>query len=111
MVDNWTTKTFKSKRRIFFLKLGIVLNNCLCQYEHIIVLGDFNLTIFNKHLADFMALFNLESLVNTPICLQSEKLRCISLILTNKKSLFNNFKPFELGITDHHHLVLTSMRS
>ena len=57
-----------------------------------------------------MTLFNLESLVNTPTCLQSEKPRCNDLILSNKKSLFKNFKHFEVVISDHHNLVLTSMR-
>ena len=58
-----------------------------------------------------MTLFNLESLINTPTGFQSEKPRCIDLILTNKKSLFKNSKTFEVEISDHHHLVLTSMRS
>ena len=50
-----------------------------------------------------MTLFNLESLINTPTFFQSEK-PC-------KNSLFKNSKTFEVGISDHHHLVLTSMRS
>ena len=58
-----------------------------------------------------MTLFNLESLINTPTCLQSEKPRCNDLILSNKNSLLKNFKPFEFVISDHHNLVLTSMRS
>ena len=58
-----------------------------------------------------MTLFNLESLINTLTCFQSEKPLCIYLILTNKKSLFKNSKTFEVGISDHHHLVLTSMRN
>ena len=111
MVGNWTIQTSKSKRRIFFLKtLVVVLNNYLSKYEYIILLGDFNLTTSNKYLADFMTLFNLESLINTPTCFQSEKPRCINLILTNKKSLLKNPKTFKIGISDHHHLVLTSLR-
>ena len=58
-----------------------------------------------------MTLFNLESLINTPTCFQSEKPRCIDLILTNKNSLFKNSGTFEVGISDQHHLVLTSVRS
>ena len=98
------------KEEYIFKNLGVVLNNYLSKYEHIILLGDFNLTTSNKYLADFMTLFNLESLINTPTCFQSEKPRCIDLILTNKKSLFKNSKTFEVGISDHHHLVLTSLR-
>ena len=58
-----------------------------------------------------MTLFNLESFINTLTCFQSEKPRCIDLIITNKKSLFKNSKTLEVGISDHHHLILTSMRS
>ena len=75
------------KEEYFFKNLGVVFNNYLSKYEHIILLGDFNLTTSNKYLADFMTLFNLESFINTPTCFQSEKPRCIDLILTNKKSL------------------------
>ena len=87
------------KEEYFLKNLGVVLNNYLSKYEHIIHIGDFNLTTSNKYLADFMTLFNLESLINTPTCFQSEKPRCIDLILTNKKSLFKNSKTFEVGIS------------
>ena len=51
------------KEEYFFKNLGVVLNNYFSKYEHIILLGDFNLTTSNKFLADFMTLFNLESLI------------------------------------------------
>ena len=78
------------KEEYFLKNLGVVLNNYLSKYEHIILLRDFNLTTSNKYLADFTTLFHPESLINTPTCFQSEKPRCIDLILTNKKSLFKN---------------------
>lgn len=40
-----------------------------------------------------------------------EKPISINLILTNKKSLFKNSRAFEVGILDHHYLVLTSIRN
>ena len=53
-----------NQKEEYFLKdLGVVLNNYLSKYEHIILLRDFNLTTSNKYLADFMTLFNLESLI------------------------------------------------
>ena len=88
MVDNWPLQTPESKEEYFFKNLRVVLNNYLSKDEHIILLEDFNLTTSNKYLADFMTLFNLESLINTPTCFQSEKAPCIDLIITNKKSLF-----------------------
>ena len=97
------------KEEYIFKNLGVVLNNYLSKYEHIILLGDFNLTTSNTYLPDFMT-FHLESLINTTTWFQSEKPRCTGLIHTNKKSLFKNSEVFEVGISDHHHLVLTLLR-
>ena len=41
---------------------------------------------------------------------QSSKPTWIDLTLTNKKELFKNSKTFEVVISDHHLLALTSMR-
>ena len=75
-----------------------------------ILIGDFNSSVKNKHLADFTTLFNLESLIKSPTCFQSSKPTCIDLILTNKKELFKNSKTFEVSISYHHLLTLISMR-
>ena len=58
-----------------------------------------------------MQLFNLKNLINITTFFQSDKPCCIDLIVTNKKSLLKNTKTFEVKISDHHRLVLTSMRS
>ena len=65
-------KTPNQKEEFFLKNLGVVLHNYLSKCEHILLLGDFNLTISNKYLADFMTLFKLEKLINTPTCFQSE---------------------------------------
>ena len=71
------------------------------------LIGDFNSSVENKHLADFTTLFNLESLLKSLTCFQSSKPTCIDLILTKKKELFKKSKTFEVG---HHLLTLISMR-
>ena len=48
------------KEEYIFKNLGVVLNNYLSKYEHIILLGDFNLTTSNKYLADFMTFLILK---------------------------------------------------
>ena len=53
-------------------------------------IGDFNLTVNNKHHGVFMNTFNLDSLINKPTCFQSVNPTRIDLILTIKKSLFKN---------------------
>ena len=52
------------KEEYFLKSFGVVLNNYLS-----ILLGGFNLTNSRKYLPDFMTLLNLESLINTPVCL------------------------------------------
>ena len=98
------------KEKGFLENLNSILNKYISKYENIILIGDFNSSVENKHLADFTALFNLGNLIKSPICFQSSKPTCIDLILTNKKELFKNSKTFEVGISDHHLLTLTSMR-
>ena len=89
----------------------MVINNFLQKYEVFILLGDFNLSTTNKRLADLVTFFNLETLIITPIWFLSKTPNCIDLILTNKKSLLKNSRTLKLWISDHYHLVFTSVRS
>ena len=92
------------KEKGFLENLNSILNNCISKYEYIILIGDFNSSVGNKHLADFTTLFNLESLIKSPICFQSSK-PTVDLILTNKEELFRNSKTFEVSISDQHLLT------
>ena len=51
------------------------LSKALCQlsgqYDKIVLIGDFNLTIDNKNLENFMTTFHLECLIKKPTCFQS----------------------------------------
>ena len=90
-------KPSNQKEEYFFKNLGVVLNNYLSKYENIILLGDFNLTTSNKYLPDFMTLFNLESLINTPTCFQSEKM----LFLFTKKGPLNKENYRHVSLLSH----------
>ena len=43
--------------------LSLILNKLTCQFENIILMGDFNLTIGNKNLEVFMSKFDMECLI------------------------------------------------
>ena len=88
-----------------------VLSKQPCQYENVILIGGFNLTVNNENLGVFMNTFNLESLINKPTCFQSANPTCIDLILTSKESLFINSNALELGISDHHSFITTPLRT
>ena len=72
--------------------------------------GDFNLTIENKHLEELFNLSNLKSLISSPACFQSTNSTFTDLILTNQEELFSNSSTCEAGISDHHRLVSTMLR-
>ena len=101
-----------SQNENYFLDiLSKVLSKQTCQYENVMLIGDFNLTVNNKNLRVFMNTFNLDSLINKPTCFQSANPTCIDLILTNKKSLFKNSNVLEVGISDHHSFITTALRT
>ena len=53
------------------------------KYDNILLMGDFNLTIENKHLEKLLNVLNLKSLISPRTCFQSTNPTCIDLILTN----------------------------
>ena len=68
-------------------------------------------TVANHHLSDFMQTFTLSCLINKPTCHQFKIATCIDLILTNKKNLFKLSGNLETGLSDHHILISTIMKS
>ena len=88
-------------------KLGLLT----CQYDKTMLIGDFNVTIDNKSLEDFTSTFDLECLLRKPTCFQSSNTTCKDLILTNKKEFFKNTDVSEVGISDHHSLIVTALKS
>ena len=55
-----------------------------------------------------MSTFDLECLIKKSTCLQSSNLTCIDLIFTK---VFKNTYVIEVGISDHHCLILTALKS
>ena len=71
----------------------------------------FNLSTENQHLDVLIQAYNLNSLINKPTCFQSNTPTRIDLILINKKNLFKLSNTLETGISDHHKLVSTILKS
>ena len=53
----------------------------------------------------------MSSLFKKPTCYQSHTPSCIDLILTNRKHLFQLSNTFETGLSDHHKLIWTILKS
>ena len=54
---------------------------------------------------------NLECLIKKLSCFQCTSPKCIDLVLTNKKEFFKNSNVVEVGISDHHCLIVRALRS
>ena len=74
-------------------------------------IGDFNLTINNKSLENFMAAFDLECSIKKLAYYQSSNPTSIYPILTNRKEFFKNTDVIEVGFYNHHSLIATVLKS
>ena len=79
-------------------------------YDNYIFPGDFNLKPKCPALTSFMQSFNLFNLIKTNTCFKG-KASCIDLILTNRKYCFKHSSTFETGLSDHHHLVYSMLKT
>ena len=73
-------------------------------------MGDFNLEPHDKRLGYFLNSSNLANLVKTNTCFKGSG-SCIDLILTNRKYSFKNTTSYETGLSDHHHMILTILKT
>ena len=91
--------------------MSLIKGYYLRTYENILVTGDFNLSVDNSHLEAFIQAYDFRSLIKKPTCCQSSTPSCVGLTLTNRKSLFKLSNTFETGLSDHHKLVCTVLKS
>ena len=101
-----------SQNDIEFLRIiSLILDYYLPTYENFVVIGDFNLLVEKSHLEVIILAYDLSSLIKKPTCYQSHTPSCIDLILTNRKHLFQLSNTFETGLSDHHKLIWTILKS
>ena len=74
------------------------------------IIGDFNLEPHDKRLGYFLNSNNLVNLVKTNTYFKGSG-SCIDLILTNRKYSFKNTTSYETGLSDHHHMILTMLKT
>ena len=103
--------SYTSQNSEYFLnELNKIIDYFSVSYDNHIIIGHFNLepsAVLSKHFMNSNALFNAIE-VNT--CFKS-KGTCIDLILTNRKYSFKNTNTFETGLSDHHHMIYTMLKS
>ena len=81
------------------------------RYDNYILIGDFNLEPNTKQVAHFLERHCLTNLVKDKTCFKSPKGTCIDLILTNRGRSFQHTSVFETGLSDHHLLIYTMLKT
>ena len=96
---------------MFFSQLSAALDFYYDKYDNVIINGDFNLEPTNPDLTDFMVSHSLYNHMREKTCWKSSAGTCIDLILSNKKHSLMHTGTVETGLSDHHALIYTMLRS
>ena len=102
---------------IFLRNISKTVDSLLNIYENIIIIGDININTLQKNsrgfkkLKEFCDSYDLKNLINAATCFQAENPTSLDLILTNKTRSFIKSKSVTTGISDHHSMVTTMLRS
>ncbi|XP_057296307.1 uncharacterized protein LOC130625272 [Hydractinia symbiolongicarpus] len=59
----------------------------------------------------FCETYNLKNLIKQKTCFTNTRASQIDVFLTNKHACFHNSKSFETGLSDHHHMISTFMKT
>ena len=101
----------KDKISYFLENVSKELDKFLPSYENIMLLGDFNSTISEKDMNEFCEIYNLENLIKGPTCFKNpSNPSSIDVMLTNKKSSFQNSMTLETGLSDFHRMTITVLK-
>ena len=80
-------------------------------FESLFIIGDLNVMTENTDLTDLLKIYDLTAPIKEPFCYQSQNPNCVDHFLTNRKALFKHCQTFETGVSDHHKLISTIMKS
>ena len=81
------------------------------KYDAILINGDFNVEPVNTEISRFLDSNQLHNHMREKTCWKSRDGTCIDLIISNKKYSLMNTGVIETGISDHHSLIYTMLKS
>ena len=101
----------KEKISYFLNKISNEIDKLLPSFDNILLLGDLNSAVTEKNLRDFCEIYNLENLIKGPTCYKNvDNPSSIDVMLTNKKSSFQNSMTLEVGLSDCHKMIITVLK-
>ena len=88
------------------------LDKIMANYDNIVILGDLNSTMCNVPMKNFCELYNLENWITEPTCYKNpNNPSSIDVILTNSENSFQNSMAIETGLSDHHKMMITVLKT
>ena len=95
----------------FTSEISNILTFYQSTHDNILLMGDFNMTPNNPKLSELIDDHELCNLISERTCFKSISPTCIDNFVTNKKTRFMKTLTFETGVSDHHKLIGTMLRS
>ena len=84
----------------------------LSSHENFLIIGDFNSPVSERNMKEFCETYELDNLIKKPTCYKNPKNpSSIDVMLTNKKSSFQNSTTIETGLSDWHKMTVTVLKT
>ena len=81
------------------------------KYDNIMINGDLNLEPKHPEIVNFLKLNSMYNHMKEITCWKSQSGSCIDLIISNRKHSLMNTGTFETGLSDHHLLIFTMLKT
>ena len=98
-----------------FSFICILLSAAICYNIFVLnylLIGDFNSKIEDNLMCEFCEMYNLTSLIREPTCFKNVlKPSSIDLMLTNRPKQFQQSCTVETGLSDHHKMTITVLKT
>ena len=112
--EKWLVVTIyrPPKQRIFYFLEGLssIIDFYTQAYEKHIIIGDFNMQPGFDNMSEFIISHGYYNLIKKNTCFKNTG-TCIDLMLTNQKYSFKNTNVFETGLSDHHLLIYSMLKT
>ena len=96
----------------FLNQIGKALDKFIGTYDNLLLVGDFNSETEEEYMKDFCDLYNLKNLIKHPTCYKNVlNPTSIDMFLTNRHNCFQNSCTIETGISDHHRMIITVLKT
>ena len=91
---------------------GIERDEHSAEYEHFIIVGDFNSEVTQTSMKVFCDSYEFKNLIKDGTCYKNpENPSCIDVILTNNPNSFQNSGVIKTGLSDFHKMTVTVMKT